>query len=337
MTFLSSPALLLFGMALGPHGLNLLSTSRLSFLDPAVAMALAMLGVFVGLSFDFRRPGERILLAGAGLRSGLTVVIVGAGILLASRIWPSPDSPAWLLALMLGLCAAASDSTALDATNMEDLVVIVLGGAMVLIFREAAPGSMMVLMLGLAGIAAIIALAGWLLVGQTSSEREQHVFVVGSLLLLGGAAAYLSLSALLTGLIAGVVWNVAGNVTRDRIVRDLQYLQHPLIVLLLLVAGARVMLSVHALSLAIIYAVCRLAARSMSGRAISREAPASLSSAGLVGLALALDVFHVDSGRAWAAILLATVVIGTMIAEALALFVPQRSHSAAPLARGEAG
>lgn len=337
MTFLSGPVLLLFGIAIGPHGLSLLSASTLSFLDPAVAMALAMLGVFVGLSFDFRRPGERILLAAAGLRSGATVVIVGAGILLASRIWPSSDAPAWLLALMLGLCAAASDSTALDATNMEDLVVIVLGGAMVLIVREAAPGSLMVLMFGLAGIAAVIAVAGWLLVGQTDSEREQHVFIVGSLLLLGGAAAYLSLSALLAGLIAGAVWNVAGNVARDRMVRDLQYLQHPLIVLLLLVAGARVTLSVHALSFAIIYAVCRLAARSMSRWGSTRDARASLSSAGLIGLALALDVFHIDSGRAWAGMLLATVVIGTVIAEALALVMPERPHLPEPLARGEAG
>jgi hypothetical protein len=324
-------------MALGPHALNLLSPSTLSFLDPAVAMALAMLGVCVGLSLNFRRPAEQILLAGAALRTVATVAIVGAGILLASRIWPSPDSPAWLLALILGLCAASSDSRALNAVNMEDFVVILLGGAMLLIFRERAPGSLMVLMLGLSGVAAVIALAVWLLVGQTSSEREQQVFVVGSLLLLGGAAAYLSLSALMVGLIAGAVWAFAGNVARDRMVRDLQYLQHPLIVLLLLVAGARVTLSVHALSLAIIYAVCRLAAGSMGSRESSREAGAQLSSAGLIGLALALDVFHVDSAPTRTVLLLPTVAIGTMITEALALFVPERAHLPATLERGDAG
>jgi hypothetical protein len=336
MTLLSGPALLLLGMALGPHGLNVLTPSMMAFLDPAMAMGLAMLGVFVGLRVDPRRPGELTFFAIEGLRALATVLIVGTGILLASRIWSSPDAPAWLLALMLGLCAAAADSTALDRTNTEDFLVIVLGGAMVLIFRQTAPGLVMALVSGFAAVAVVIALAGRLLVDQTSSEREQHVFVLGSLLLLGGAAVYLSVSALLMGLIGGLIWNVTDNVARDRMTRDLQYLQHPLIVLLLLVAGARATPSLQALGLAIVYAVARVAGRSMTGSRPRREARVELSSAGLIGLALMLDVIHVVTLAAWTEIALATVVIGTMIAEVLARLVPERPYLGEPLVRGAA-
>ena len=44
--------MLLVGICAGPYGLNLLSPSVVLLLDPAIAMALAMLGVFVGLGID---------------------------------------------------------------------------------------------------------------------------------------------------------------------------------------------------------------------------------------------------------------------------------------------
>ena len=56
VTIWSLPALLLLGVALGPNGLNLLTPSVLQLLDPLVAMALAMVGVFVGLNLDTQKP-----------------------------------------------------------------------------------------------------------------------------------------------------------------------------------------------------------------------------------------------------------------------------------------
>ena len=57
MTSMSTTALLVIvGIGAGPYGLNLLSSPVLLLLDPAIAMALAMLGVFVGLNIDARRP-----------------------------------------------------------------------------------------------------------------------------------------------------------------------------------------------------------------------------------------------------------------------------------------
>ena len=85
----------------------------------------------------------------------------------------------------------------------------------------------------------MIAVAAWLLVAQTSSDSEQRVFAIGALLLLGGTAAHLSLSALFVGFLAGVFWKATGRPALETLARDMRYLQHPLTVLLLIVAGSR--------------------------------------------------------------------------------------------------
>lgn len=229
MTTWSIPALLLLGVALGPNGLNLLSASVLQLLDPLVAMALALVGVFVGLNVDTQQPR------------------VDAAIAIAA-----------------------------------------LGSLSVVLSRQESPATLFLITLAMAGIAVIVAFAGWLLVGQTDSEREQQVFVVGSLLLVGGAAAYLSLSALFAGLFAGILWSAAGDLARARIVKELDYFQHPLIVLLLLVAGASITRFVEAGVLALVVLILHLAAREGS-----RDASAvAVMPLPLVAVALALDVFR---------------------------------------------
>jgi hypothetical protein len=54
MTPWSTPALLLLGIAAGPYGLNLMSPSVVLLLDPGIAMAVAMLGVFVAVHAERR-------------------------------------------------------------------------------------------------------------------------------------------------------------------------------------------------------------------------------------------------------------------------------------------
>ncbi len=229
MTLWTLPALLLMGVAVGPNGLNLLTPSVVLLLDPIVAMALAMIGVFVGLNVDLHKPRA-------------------------------------------------------DAS----IVIAALGGVAIGFSREASPIALFLITLAMAGIALIVAFAGWLLVGQTDSEREQQVFVVGALLLVGGAAAYLSLSALFAGLFAGILWSAAGDLARARIVKELDYFQHPLVVLLLLVTGASITTYVEAAVLALVVLILHLAARD-GARAPSAVAVMPLP---LVAVALALDVFR---------------------------------------------
>ena len=217
--------MVLVGICAGPYGLNLLSPSTIVLLDPAIAMALAMLGVFVGLGFGADRPK---------------------------------------------LTAPA--------------VLVVLGGITIAALRDAAPFAFVPAMLAIAGMAVLVAFAGWLLVGQADSEREQQVFVVGTLLLLGGSAAYASLSAVFAGLLAGLVWNSAGNLARARIVQHLEYFQHPLFVLMLLAAGASITFSTEALAILVI-----VTALHVVGKPVREPFPVT---SGAAAIAIALDIFR---------------------------------------------
>jgi hypothetical protein len=268
------------------------------------------------------------LVAASTVRTVTTIAAVGAGVLAALSYWPvSAGLPIWLPALMIGVCAAATNAAA-DVT-VDDVLVIVAGSVIIAVAGARQDGPI-VLPVALAGISILVAFAGWLLVGQTASEGEQHVFVVGSLLLLGGAATYLSLSAVAAGLVAGIVWNLAGNVAKPRIIRDLNYFQHPLVVLLMIAAGAGATLSIDAMVLAIVFVAIRAlatragrwAARRLIQVTATGEGGPSLISAGFVGLALALDMFRRAGAPEWAGPLLGAVAVGSFVSDAMSLFVP---------------
>lgn len=163
-------------------------------------------------------------------------------------------------------------------------VLALLAGIAMTAFRDAPPASQVLFAIGIAGVAAGVALAGWLLVGQTDSDREQQVFVIGSLLLLGGGAAYTSLSVVFAGLVAGIVWNLGGNLAKARILRHLDDFQHPLFVVMLLVAGASITFSLEVLAVLVI-----VAALHAVGRPVTDPFPVSV---GAAAIAVALDVFR---------------------------------------------
>ena len=163
-------------------------------------------------------------------------------------------------------------------------VLALLGGIAMAALLDAVPLARVLTALGIAGVAIVVAYAGWLLVGQADSDREQQVFLIGSLLLIGGGAAYTSLSAVFAGFLAGIVWTSGGDLARARIVQHLDYFQHPLLVVMLLVAGASITFSLEALAVLVI-----VAALHAVGRAVTDPFPVS---AGTAAIALALDVFR---------------------------------------------
>ncbi|MBI4886131.1 MAG: hypothetical protein HY824_03475 [Acidobacteria bacterium] len=332
---------LLLGIALGPHGLNLLSPPVLSHLDPAASVALAALGVLVGLGFDVRGPRQGRLLAAASLEAGLTMLLVGAGVLLVLSRWPAPmDVTPWLSALLLGVCASASATAATDLSDefrgpaahigdLDDVLPIVIGGLALAWMREGSPGAAVWLTIQASGVALVIALAAWLLVTQASSDSEQHVFALGGLLLLGGAAEYLSLSALVAGFVAGVFWNLAGGSACDRIRRDVNHVQHPLVFVLLVIAGARVGgFTPILVGLVVVYVVLRITGKVAGGwlvrRLIATDLPPQvglrLMSPGIVGVAFALNALQAG-GAGRASLVLAVTVAGSLGSELLSLLV----------------
>jgi hypothetical protein len=334
--------LILAGLALGPHGLGVLSEPALASLDPAVSVALAALGVRVGLGIDAWRPRNFRRLFAASLESVATIVLVCAGLLLVRGPSFVREPIPWLVALLAGVCAASSSAASTAAAaddrmfatliaDLDDVLPIVLGVLAVVWTRPGPPIAIGWFLVRAALIAVAIAFAAWLLITQTSSESEQRVFAIGALLLLGGAAAHLSLSALFAGLLAGIFWNAVGGSGRDAIARDLRYLQHPLVVLLLVVAGSRLELSTNLVGLVIAYVVLRLAGKRVGGWLAGRAAPAdapdpgfSLSSPGVVGVAIALNVLQAGGESPTGRTLFAIVVAGSLGSELLSLLISRR-------------
>ena len=80
------------------------------------------------------------------------------------------------------------------------LVPIVLGGVALAVFREASAPRAVLLMAQAIGAVLLLAVAAWLLVGSATTETERRLFTIAAVMVVGGAADYLSLSALLGGI-----------------------------------------------------------------------------------------------------------------------------------------
>jgi len=334
---------LIAGLVIGPQGINLLSGNMLSYLDPAVSAALAALGVLVGLGFDLRRSGEIRLLGAATVEAALVMVLVGAGIVLAQSVQPVLNVPTWLMAVILGICAStsstvssadstSSDSVAARIADLDDVLPIVLGGLALAAIREASAASVAWLTLQCIGLAIAVAYAAWLLVSQSTSESERRVFTIGAILLLAGIAEFLSISALWIGLATGVVWNLARGNARERIAAEIRYIQHPLVMLLLLIAGARARSSGSVAILIVIYTALRLIGKVGAGHMlrwiVSGKLPPhfglSLISPGVIAVAFALNVQNADADGAGE--LLSVVVGGSIVSEVISRMMKSRSE-----------
>jgi hypothetical protein len=332
--------LLLVGAALGPLGLNVLSAQTLSILDPAMPVALVALGVLVGFAATVHQPGERRLVAAATAETALTAAAVAGVILLTRPIWgASTQLPFWMVALVLGICAAPSaaaslhvsqdaDSVARRVGDVDGLLAIALGGAALALLREPAPLNALSVLVQASGVAVVIVLAAWLLIRTSSSDTERRVFTGALLLLLGGAADYLSLSALLTGLIAGLFLHFVGGPARDSVRRDVVHFQRPLLVLVLIVSGARLELQTPWIGLGLIYLLVRVSAKLAGGWAAQRLAgPAaapgnlgmSLLAPGILGVAFALNVVRAAGPEAEP--MLAVAAVGAIGSDVIASFV----------------
>jgi hypothetical protein len=335
--------LLMAGIAIGPRGINLLSSSTLTLLDPVVPVALAAFGVLIGLSANDRRTDDARALGAACLAAAVTVLVVSAGLgLVALAAMSSVAGPFSILILTGGICAATSLTLPSDdaleprsgATRVIELGVllpIVAGGLMLAWLRAGSFAGAGVLVAQASGVTLALAAAAWLLLTRASSETEERVFAVSALLLVGGVAAALSLSALFGGLVAGLLWRYAARHPRETIRRDVLFMQHPLLVLVLLVAGARADLSSSTLALGVGYVVLRvagqLAAGAVARRVVGVNAPRDLGfhllPPGVFGVGFALNAVSVVGADA--SILLAAVVVGTIGSELVAVLLPPRS------------
>ncbi|OFW16305.1 MAG: hypothetical protein A3F70_11420 [Acidobacteria bacterium RIFCSPLOWO2_12_FULL_67_14] len=340
-----SMLLLLVGAALGPAGLGVLSADVLSFLDPAMPVALVALGLLAGLGVAVRPAGERRLLAAASIEALITTVIVAAGMLLVISAWNGPaDVPYWFFALVVGVCAAPSSvaaprhddprTAAERIGTLDGLLPIAVGAAALALLREQSGAAAIITLFESAGVTLVIVLAGWLLISRSASETEQRVFTAALLLLLGGAADYLALSALLSGLLAGLLLEGIGGRARDSVRRDVLHFQHPLLVLVLIVTGARVELPPVWIGLGLVYILLRTGAklaagwvaRRIGGSAVPADLGMRLLSPGVLGIAFALNVLRASGPDA--AGILAVAAVGTLGSDMISALVSRREEAA---------
>jgi hypothetical protein len=322
MTATLAPVLLLLcGAAAGPNGLAILTQPVLSFLDPAAPVALAVLGILGAMRIQATGDEARRTATFSALQAAIAgTVVAGAFLLVPPNAATGEPFPGWrVAAITLGIAAA----TSFDA---EDCILPVIAGGLLLAFaRETSGGAALLTTLEAGLIAALIAGSGWLLLSRTSAVDEHRVSTVGSALLLGGAADYLSMSALLFGLTAGGCWRLANSAVREHIQRDVTYVAHSLLALVLVMAGAHAKFSLPVFAIAIGYTVLRACGKLTGSWIVGRVFPADrvpttqlLIAPGAFGVAFALNVVRV-LGADFTPVL-TVVVIGTVASSFVAAF-----------------
>lgn len=331
------------GALFGPHGANVLTVDVLAHLDPLVSVTLGTIGVLVGIAIGERGRHAGRLIAAAAVESSLTfgIVTVAVGLLMTAWQLPLTGNP-WLLASVLGACAAASAAGAADAgtahadvmaltvADFDDFIPIAVG-AIALAFTPSAGDRMVVTQIAeTIGVGLSAGLVGWLLFDRAENAGERGVFVLGTLGLLAGAAAYLALSPLLAGLICGLFWRLAPGRADDIVARDLQRYHHPFVLLLLVAAGAAMEPRLSAVWLFAPFVLFRLTGKLIGGAiasglhsAIAGDAlGAYLIPPGVVGIAVALNLAQV--APADGALVITAVGGGAVMFELIALFVAGR-------------
>jgi hypothetical protein len=270
------------------------------------------------------------------IEGSLTLLLVAFGVrLLLPEIVEAPPESIWLFALLLGVCGATSlQLTPLAVRSSEDqgarvlhadaILSIVAGGVALAVMREGTLPGAASLLLQASGAVLVVAVAAWLLLTPASSDTERRVFSVAVLLLVGGAADYLSLSALCAGVVAGLLWRRVGGDVSESMRGDAGVSQHPLAMLLLIVAGARAEPTLVTLILAVGYVLLRAIAK-WAGASVARRLVPRLWSRGLRVQLLAPGVFGVlfalnalRAGGPGMSVLLTVVVLGTIGSELLA-------------------
>ena len=348
-----APAMVLVpaGFLLGPQVANVLSLDVLGHLQVGISIGLALLGVFIGRALVREARTARVIVAGT-LESAATVIVVALALwFLITRSQVPVGSDVMLVALCLAVTAAASSGHTADprsdaaarlaarVADFDDLFLIAVGSA-TLVFIRASYGSVSPL-LALAPIAIgiLVAVAGLLLFEHSRDESERGLLVLGAVSLLGGASAYLMTSSLAAGLIAGVVWTLAPGRADEILAREAQKMQHPLVALLLVTAGAFFVPSAAVLWLLVPYVLFRLVGKIIGAAAAVSTLPGIrafelagyLVPPGVIGIGFSLTFMFAlpsEAGR----IVVSVAAAGTLLSELLGMFlIPAEPAEPAPV------
>ena len=338
-------AVLLAGLALGSQGLGVLTPAVLRAVAPVIAVATVVLGLLIGLgATTVPRSGAMGLGAAAVIEAGVTVGIVTAVFIGVGHLPEWEWAGGAYLPILIGIAAIASAartragrqaSMPARVGDLDDLLTI-LAGAVLLAYAERASISSGLVTFGLTTVlTCMLALAAWLLLSGASGDGEHRVYATGSILLLTGLAASFSASTLFAGALAAVVWSLSASHGREPLARDLRYLQHPVVVLVLVIAGAGASTSLPIVALAGVLALVRLGAKAIGGALAAPLVPGSdrrlgltLVAPGVAGIASVLMAGQTMGLGSGLDNLLGIVVWGAIVSDLLArLASPDEGHA----------
>lgn len=337
-----APAIVLVpaGFLLGPQAANVLSIDVLAHLQVGVSLGLALLGVFVGRALTREIRNVRLIAAG-NIESAVAVTVVAfATWFIITRSQVPVGAGALLVALCLGITAAASSAHTADPSDdagaraatriaeFDDLTLIA-GGAVLLVAIRGSYGPVSAgLHVAPIVIGAAVALAGLLLFEHAAGESERGLLVLGAVALLGGASAYLMTSSLAAGLVAGIIWTAVPGRADEILAREAHKLQHPLVALLLVIAGAFFVPTPAVLWMLAPYVLFRIVGKVAGAMSVAPLVPGVLTTdltgylipPGVIGVGLALT-FMAALPQEAGEIVVSVSAAGTVLSEIIALFL----------------
>ncbi len=332
--------LVVFGIAIGPFGLDILPAAFHDFYEFLASAALTMVAFLLGGKFPvtaLRNHGREILFVSMAAVV-ITVVVVGAGL----AAFQAP----LVMALLLAGMATSTDPAAIQdivrqtgakgpfTTTLLGIVALddawgLVAFSILLVIAKAISGDGMlqVFSLGLwefGGALAVGAAVGFpaaFLTGRIQPGEPMQAEALGVVFLCAGLAIWLDVSFLLAGMVAGtIVVNLAKHHSRP--FHEIEKIEWPFMVLFFILSGAS--LHVESLSqiglLGIAYIVLRTAARLLGGwiGVIAADGPAGhrqwmgLALIPQAGVALGMALVAANQFPEYAEPLLA-VVIGTTV------------------------
>jgi len=248
--------LILFGIALGPSGLDLLPAAVEDWYEFLASAALTMVAFLLGgrLSWSRLRGNGRQILAVSFAVVGTTVVLVGGGLL-------ALGVPVALALLLAGIATATAPAatqdvvrqagargpftdTLLGVVAIDDAWGLILFG-LILVALKAVAGDGAGLMLlhglwelgGSVVVGVAIGLPAAYLTGRLQAGEPTQVEALGLVFICAGLAIWAGASFLLAGMIAGaIVVNLASH--HQRPFHEIERIEWPFMVLFFVLAGA---------------------------------------------------------------------------------------------------
>ncbi len=298
--------MILFGLLIGPSGLDLLPQSVREWYHFLATAALTMVAFLIGgrLSLETLRSHGKLILSVSATAVTLTALIVGGGLLLLG-------TPLVLALLLAGIATATAPAATQDVVRQTRakgpftdslLGIVAIDDAWGLILFSlllvAANGIMGdgaadILQQGLwevAGALAIgtaVGLPAAFLTGRLHPGEPVQAEALGVVFLSAGLALWLHASFLLAGMVAGaLVVNLASHHSRP--FHEIENIEWPFMVLFFVLAGAS--LDIGALEeiglVGLAYLVLRTLGRILGGWTGARVAAAPLLYRRWIGLAL---------------------------------------------------